>query len=139
MALFKKNKPQVPNISNEREFISWIINHYDAPDMALIKRFFGRNFNKASITLTNSVMACLQEHTDGESLLDHLAGVEEHYRKFKSLIDDRGGFWDSPQELKSAIILLTAKMVTLPYFIKYKHGLDIPLWDMKLPEIEELG
>jgi hypothetical protein len=75
--------------------------------------------------LAEDILVKINEQKSGFDLMDYIAEVHEHYITIVSLIDKRGGFSQSPTEIQSAYLQLTAKLVTIPYFIKYKYKLDI--------------
>jgi len=131
-------RPKRPSIEDEEEFIIWILKYYDAPDLRLLRKAFRFKLNYFIKMLAEDIIKNLNEHKDGYDLLDFLAEVQEHYVKIISFIDKRGCFYESPHELQSAYLQLTAKMVILPYLIKYKYNIDIPLAEFKLKELDEI-
>lgn len=138
---FKKiyTKPTRPSIDNEKEFIIWILKHYDAPDLKLLRRAFHLKLDYFINMLAEDILVKINEHKIGFDLMDYIAEVHEHYITIVSLIDKRGGFSQSPTEIQSAYLQLTAKLVTIPYFIKYKYKLDIDLERFfKLKDIDEI-
>jgi hypothetical protein len=133
----KKNEK--PLISDEKKFIVWLLKNLDAPDMKMVRKLFPkREIDSAVDKMANNIIENLNEHSNKEELMDFLVKVHEHYREFRSLIEKRGGFWRSPLEVQITFFQLLSKMVTLPYFIKYRYGVNLPLWDFKLPEYEDL-
>jgi len=139
--LFKKksSKPHRPSINDERDFIIWILKYYEAPDMKLLRDFFGKGKRERAIeAFANHVMQKLQEHSDGDSLWNFFMSVYDSYVEFRSLINKRNGFWASPQEIQVAFIQVLAQLITLPYFLKYRYGINIPLAEFKLPDLDDL-
>ena len=139
--LFKKksSKPHRPSINDERDFIIWMLKYYDAPDTKMLRNFFPKSTREKAIeSLANLVMQKLQEHSDGESLMNYFMGVYDTYVEFRSLIKKQKGFWRSPKELQVAFIQVLAQLITLPYFIKYRYGINIPLAEFKLPDLNDL-
>lgn len=107
--------------------------------MKMVRKLFSKkNLDGAINTMANSIIETLRDHEGGENLLNFLVDLHEGYQEFRGLIEKRGGFWKSPKEVQIAFFQILSKMVTLPYFIKYKYGVDLPLWDLKLPEYEDL-
>ena len=136
---FSKKKIGKPPISDEKEFVVWVLKNLDAPDMKMVRKLFPRrNLDGAINSMANSIMENLRDHEGGENLMDFLVTVHEGYKEFRGLIEKRGGFWKSPEEVQIAFFQILSKMVTLPYFIKYKYRVSLPLWDFKLPEYEDL-
>ena len=136
---FSKKRLEKPPISDEKEFIVWLLKNLDAPDIKMARKLFPKKqLDGAMNRMANNIIENLQEHEGGENLLNFLAKVDESYKEFRELIQKRGGFWRSPQEIQIAFFQILSRMVTLPYFIKYKYGVDLPLWDFKLPEYEDL-
>jgi len=138
--IFKKiwTKPKRPPIDDEEEFIIWILKYYDAPDLELLRKAFRFKLDYFIKMLAEDILKNINEHQNGFALMDFLAEVHEQYVTFVSLIDARGGFYQAPTEIQSAYLQLTAKMVTLPYFLKYKYNLDIPLAEFKLKDLNEI-
>ncbi len=136
---FSTRKTEKPPISNQKEFIVWLLKNLDAPDMKMIRKLFPqKELDGAINSMADSIVENLIEHEGGENLLNFLVKIDESYREFRKLIERRGGFLRSPQEIQIAFFQILSKMVTLPYFIKYKYGVNLPLWDFKLPEYEDL-
>jgi hypothetical protein len=88
--------------------------------------------------MANNIVENLKEHEGREELLNFYVKVHEGYREIRGLMRTKAGFWKSPPEVQVTFFQLLSKMVTLPYFIKYKYGVCLPLWDFKLPEYEDL-
>ena len=142
MAFFQrtKNRPQRPGIDKEHDFIVWLLKYYDAPDMKLLRQFFPKSTREKGIeALAGHAMRKLDEYKDGESLMDFVADTHEGYVELRVALDKRGGFWRVPKELQAAFIQVITLLVTLPYFIKYKYGVDVALpVFFKLPELDDL-
>ena len=137
--LFTKKKPNKPAISDEKEFVVYVLKYLDAADMKMVRKLFPKQKLDAAInSMANNIIENLQEHEGRENLMDFLVSVHDHYQEFGGVIEKRGGFWRSPQEVQVAFFQPLSKMVTLPYFMKYKYRADLPLWDFKLPEYEDL-
>lgn len=135
----KTKKPGKPSIEEEKEFIIWMVKYYEAPDMKLFKEFFkNKKLDSVIESLANDIIEVLNKYSNGMALLDFLSEVNEGYGKVRSMTKKYGGFWMSLIEIQVAFLDLLGKMVTLPYFVKYKHGVNIPLGDFQLPEYNEL-
>ena len=125
MGLFKKIPPR-PSINYEQKFIEWML-RYDE-QFSLIRKYFRKkkwaNVTKATI---QEIMGDLNTHNNGQALMDHLCVIGEHFQNIMPLIEKRGGVLNSPPEMQAAFIALTTKMTILPYFVKYKYGLSLPI------------
>lgn len=107
--------------------------------MKMIRKLFQKKkLDGVMDSMANQIVKDLTEHEGKENLLNFLEGVQEGYVKFRDLMEKHGGFRKSPQEIQLAFFQILSKMVTLPYFIKFKYGIPLPLWDFHLPEYEDL-
>ncbi|UCF93490.1 MAG: hypothetical protein JSW39_04825 [Desulfobacterales bacterium] len=133
-----KRKPPRPPIYLEKDYIIWLLKYNDVPDIKLLNEFFGQEkLDRAVDIMANDIMKNLKKHADGERLANFLSKVQDLYAKSQSLLAKHGGFWSAPEKVQVAYLQLTAKMVTLPYFIRYKYGVEIALADFNLPEFEK--
>jgi len=129
MGLFKKVPPR-PSIDDAQEFIEWMMKYDD--QFELMREFFGKNMANIIKSTVQEIRRDLNTHNNGQALLDHLCVIGEHFQNIMPLIEKRGGVLNSPPDMQSAFIVLTTKITILPYFVKYKYGLSLPI------DIEEL-
>ena len=129
MGLFKKVPPR-PSIDDVQEFIEWMIRYDD--QFKLFRKMVGKNLDGIIRAASQAITMELNEHRSGETLLDRLTIISEHFQTIMPLIEKRGGVLNSPLEMQAAFYDCVTKMTIIPYFIKYKYGLSLPF------DIEEL-
>lgn len=135
----KKEEKEKPPISNEKKFIVWLLKYLDAPDIKMIRKFLKKSDIDGHLDkMAKEIVENLNEHSSEGKLLDFLAQIDLSYKACGVLIEKRGGFWKSPIEIQVTFFQLLSKLITLPYFINYKYGINLPLLDFKLPEYEDL-
>jgi hypothetical protein len=75
--------------------------------------------------ITKDMMRFLETYNSAEKLMDRLIIAGELNQKLQPILAKRDGdISQCPQEIQTSFIDITSKLSLLPYFLKYKYGVD---------------
>ena len=122
--------------NNEKEFIKWMLRYDD--ELEYYRNAFKQEHLDTVFenTATLIIEKDLNRYKTGYELFDRLSQTDNVLQnELGPIIQKRGGIEYCPKEIKNAFLDVTAKLIILPYFIKYKYGLDLPSNIFKLKKL----
>jgi hypothetical protein len=120
----KTNVPPRPPIDEAAQFIEWMLRYHEAMEY-LRKMLAPKAFEALVPAITKVMMRFLETYNSAEKLMDRLIIAGELNQKLQPILAKRDGdISQCPQEIQTSFIDITSKLSLLPYFLKYKYGVD---------------
>lgn len=126
---FKKNVPEAPPITQERQYIAWFVEHSEK--VSHIRRLYKKNLDKFVMACTKGAMKVLEEYPTGDALFERIGDLSVAYEtQMKPLVEKRGGLEFCPPELQGAVVSVLMNIFVGIEFLekKYQHREAIELF-----------